>query len=214
MLLTHASVTDSLVTLATHIINHLGLAGVALLTFSSAVIVVPGTEATMLLSGFNVYHHHHTLVEVIVFGLIGDIVGASVAYAIGYYGSDWLEQHGGKIHMGPHRLELAHRWFERFGVAAVPVSRCVPLVRAIFPYAAGVSRMPFTKFLPLAALGSIPWIAGLGAIGKAAGSNWNNWRHSLDYVDYAVVALALVAIGYIIVKRRGRSGGGPAPDAA
>ena len=68
----------------------------------------------MLLSGFNVYHHHHTLIGVIAFGLIGDIVGASVAYAIGYYGSDWLEQHGGKIHMGPHRLELAHRWFERF----------------------------------------------------------------------------------------------------
>ena len=202
MLLTHASVTDSLVTLATHVINHLGLAGVALLTLSSAVIVVPGTEATMLLSGFNVYHHHHTLVGVIAFGLIGDIVGASVAYAIGYYGSDWLEQHGGKIHMGPHRLALAHRWFERYGAATVPVSRCVPLVRAIFPYAAGVSRMPFAKFLPLA------------AIGKAAGSNWNNWRHNLDYVDYAVVALALVAIGYLIVKRRGRSGSGPAPDAA
>src|ERR1700757_1603025 len=114
MLLGNASITDSLVTLATHVIEHLGLAGVALLTFSSAVIVVPGTEATMLLSGFNVYHHHHTLIGVIAFGLIGDIVGASVAYAIGYYGSDWLEQHGGKIHMGPHRLELAHRWFERF----------------------------------------------------------------------------------------------------
>ena len=54
MLLFHASVTDSLVTLATHIINHLGLAGVALLTLSSAVIVVPGTEATMLFAGFNV----------------------------------------------------------------------------------------------------------------------------------------------------------------
>lgn len=214
MLLLHSSVTDSLVTLATHVINDLGLAGVALLTLSSAVIVVPGTEATMLLSGFNVYHHHHTLIGVIAFGLIGDIVGASVAYAIGYYGSDWLEQHGGKIHMGPHRLELAHRWFERFGAPALVASRCVPLVRAIFPYAAGVSRMPYVKFLPLAALGSIPWIAGLAAIGKAAGSNWNNWRHSLDYVDYAVVVLAVVALGYVIVKRRGRSGGGPAPDAA
>ena len=205
MLALHASVTDSLVTLATHIINDLGLAGVALLTLSSAVIVVPGTEATMLLAGFNVYHHHHTLIEVIVFGLIGDIIGASVAYAIGYYGSDWLERHGTKIHMGPERLAIAHSWFERFGVAAVPVSRCVPLVRAIFPYAAGVSRMSYVKFLPLTVLGSIPWIAGLGAIGKAAGTNWNSWRHDLDYVDYVVVVLLIGAIAYFVAKRRGAS---------
>ena len=204
-MLLHASVTDSLVTLATHIINDLGLAGVALLTLSSAVIIVPGTEATMLLSGFNVFHHHHTLIEVIVFGLIGDLVGASIAYAIGYYGSDWLERHGSKIHMGPERLAIAHGWFERFGVAAIPISRCVPLIRAIFPYAAGVSRVSYLKFLPLAVLGSIPWIAGLAVIGKAAGTDWNNWRHDLDYVDYVVLVLLIGAIAYYVVKRRGAS---------
>ena len=128
-----------------------------------------------------------------------------MAYAIGYYGSDWLERHGTKIHMGPERLAIAHAWFERFGVAAVPVSRCIPLIRAIFPYAAGVSKMSYAKFLPLAALGSIPWIAGLAAIGKAAGTNWNNWRHDLDYVDYVVVALVIAGIGYYVVKRRSAS---------
>jgi membrane protein DedA with SNARE-associated domain len=197
-----ASATDALVTLATHIIRHLGLGGVSLMTFSSAVVVVPGTEPTMLFAGFNVYQHHLTLLGIIVFGLIGDLVGASVAHAIGYYGSDALAQHGSKIHMGQERLDIAHRWFERYGTPVVIVSRCVPLVRAVFPYAAGVSRMPYRKFLPLAALGSLVWITGLGVIGRAIGSDWPSWRTHLQYVDYVVVVLLLGAIAYLLLRRR------------
>jgi membrane protein DedA with SNARE-associated domain len=200
-----ASATDALVTLATHIIRHLGLGGVSLMTFSSAVVIVPGTEPTMLFSGFNVYQHHLTLFGVIAFGLIGDLIGASIAYAIGYYGSDLLERHGTKIHMGPERLAIAHRWFERYGAPVVVVSRCVPLIRAVFPYAAGVSRMPYRRFLPLAALGSLIWITGLGVLGRAIGSDWPSWRHHLQYVDYAVIALLLCAIAYFFLRRRNRA---------
>jgi membrane protein DedA with SNARE-associated domain len=197
-----ASVTDALVTLATHIIRDLGLGGVSALTLSSGVILMPGTEPTMLFAGFNVFQHHLSLIGIIAFGLIGDVVGAAVAYAIGYYGSGWLEQHGGKFHMGPERLAIAHRWFGRWGAPVVAVSRCLPLIRAVFPYAAGVARMPFSLFLPFALLGSIPWITGLGLLGKAVGNSWPSWRHHLEYVDYAFLALLLVALGYYFVRRR------------
>src|ERR1700752_1327671 len=71
-LLQLASVTDSLVTLATHIIRDLGLFGVALLTLTSATIGVPGTEPTMLFAGFNVFQKSLSLFGIIVFGVIGD----------------------------------------------------------------------------------------------------------------------------------------------
>ena len=86
MLLVYASVTDSLVTLATHIIRDLGLAGVALLTMTSGIIGVPGSEPTMLFAGFNVSEGHLTMVGIIVAGVFGDMLGASIAYAIGYCG--------------------------------------------------------------------------------------------------------------------------------
>ena len=111
---------------------------------------------------------------------------------------------------GPHRLELAHRWFERYGAPVDPRLALIPVVRAAFPYAAGVSRMPYWRFVPLATLGSIPWIAGLGVSGKAVGSNWKNWRHHLDYVDYAVVAL--LVLGDRVPDRRRRRRG-ERPDA-
>ena len=79
-----ASLTGPLVNLATHLIASLGLAGVALLTMTSGVIGVPGTEPTMLFAGFNVYQGHLTLIGIIAAGVIGDVTGASIAYAIGY----------------------------------------------------------------------------------------------------------------------------------
>src|SRR5438128_11422940 len=53
-----ASVTESLVTFATHVVNDLGLAGVALLIVMSQVVIVPGTEVTMLFAGFAVDQGH------------------------------------------------------------------------------------------------------------------------------------------------------------
>jgi membrane protein DedA with SNARE-associated domain len=196
-----ASLTDSFVTLATHIIRDLGLAGVAMLTMSSGVIGLPGSEPTMLFAGFNVYQGHLSLVGIIGFGVLGDILGASIAYAIGYWGRvELVERHGNKLHISKRRLDRAHRWFDRYGAPVIAVSRCVPFARAAFPYAAGVARMGYVRFVTSATLGSIVWIAALGVLGREVGSSWQNWRHNLEYVDYVAAALLVAAIAYLILR--------------
>jgi membrane protein DedA with SNARE-associated domain len=201
-MLASASVTGSLVTLATHAIRHLGLAGVAAMTLTSGVIGVPGTEIPMLFAGFNVSEGHLTLLGIIVFGLVGDLIGASIAYAIGYYGlHELLERRGGRLHLGPRRLDRAHAWFERFGAPVIVVSRLIPLLRAAFPYAAGVAKMAYWRFISLAAVGSIIWIGGLGVLGRAVGSDWPSWKQHLEYVDYAAVVVFLCVVAYVVVRR-------------
>jgi len=201
VLLVYASVTDSLVTLATHIIRDLGLAGVALLTFTSGVIGMPGSEPTMLFAGFNVSEGHQSLFGIIVFGVLGDMLGASVAYAIGYWGREELvERHGNKLHISKQRLDRAHRWFGRWGAPVIIASRCIPFARAAFPYAAGVARMGYLRFVTFATIGSIIWITALGVLGREVGSNWQSWRHNLEYVDYVGAALLVAAIAYGIVR--------------
>lgn len=213
MLLAFASITDSLVSLATHVIQDIGLAGVFALTLSSGVIGLPGSEPTMLFAGFNVSEGHLTMVGIILAGLLGDVAGASIAYAIGYFGSrELFERQGAKLHMSTTRLDRTHRWFERYGAPVVFFSRMIPFVRAAFPYAAGVAEMPFGRFITLATLGSIPWIAGLGILGREVGSNWQNWRHNLEYVDYVGAAIVVGAIVYLIVRRSRSGGGDQAPD--
>jgi membrane protein DedA with SNARE-associated domain len=205
--LLRASVSGSLVTFATHVIKHLGYAGVGLLVGMSGVVAVPGTELPMLFGGFNVYQHHLTLVGIIVAGVLGDVIGASIAYAIGRYASqELIERHGAKLHAKPADLERAHRWFERYGTWVIVVSRWLPVVRAAFPYAAGVSRMAYGRFLAMATIGSIVWISALGILGRAVGSQWQNWRHHLQYVDYVgvVIVVGLVVWGVVRWIRHAR----------
>ena len=202
-----ASVTGPLVDLATHLIASIGLAGVALLTMSSGVIGIPGTEPTMLFAGFDVFQGNLTLPGIIVAGVVGDVAGASIAYAIGYFGRrELLESHGSKLHVSAGSLDRAHRWFDRYGSPVIFVSRFLPLIRAAFPYAAGVARMPYLRFLLMATLGSIVWIGGLGVLGREVGHQWQTWRHHLEYVDYVGAVVLVAAVVYLIVRwRRSRN---------
>jgi len=195
-----SSITGSLVTFATNAIGKLGLAGVGLLMLSTGVIFVPGTEPTMLFAGFNVSKGTFSMAGVIVAGLIGDILGAYIAYAIGYFGREgWLQRRAARLHR--HKIDRAQRWFDSYGAPVVFFSRMMPVVRSAFPYAAGVAQMPFKRFGPLVALGSIPWVVGLAVLGREVGHGWQSWRHHLEYVDYVGVAIVVLGIVYLIVRR-------------
>jgi membrane protein DedA with SNARE-associated domain len=196
------SLTGPLVKLATHVIGTLGLGGVALLTATTGVIAIPGTEPTMLFAGFNAFQGKLTLLGIVIAGVVGDTVGAVIAYWIGRWGGRELVEHqGAKVHVSARRIERAHRWFDRFGAPVIFVSRLVPFARAAFPYAAGIADMPFLPFLTYAVLGSIAWIAALGVLGREVGSNWQSWRHHLEYADYTVIALVIVGLAYLVLRR-------------
>jgi membrane protein DedA with SNARE-associated domain len=210
MLFAPGSVTDSLVTLATHIIRDLGLVGVSVMTLASGVVGVPGSEPTMLFAGFNVFQRHLSMIGIVVFGVLGDMLGASIAYGIGYFGRrELFERHGAKFHMSEHRLDRADAWFERYGAPVIMVSRWIPFARAAFPYAAGVARMPFLRFFVFGTIGSIVWITAFGVLGNEVGSRWESWRHNLEYVDYVAAALLVAAIVYLIVRVARTRGGDP-----
>ena len=208
-MLIDASVTAQLVTFATHVVNDLGYVGVTLMIVMSQVVIVPGTEATMMFAGFNVDTHNLTLVGIIVAGVLGDVLGATVCYAIGYFGlHEVLARPGSPVHIDERRIDTAHRWFERYGAPVVAVSRLIPVFRSAPPYAAGIARMPYWRFVSMAALGSLVWITGWALVGKAVGSQWQQWKHHLDYVDYAVVALIVLALAWWLVRLYRNRGGG------
>jgi membrane protein DedA with SNARE-associated domain len=212
-----ASVTATLTKFATHAIGSLGLAGVGLLTLSTGVVGLPGTEPTMLFAGFDVYNGTLPLAGVIALGLVGDLLGAGIAYAIGYYAREEIQGRRGRaLHVSGRRVQRAQGWFERYGTPVLLLSRVMPVVRSAFPYAAGVAEVPFARFAVLTTIGSIPWIAGLAVLGREVGSNWSSWRHHLEYVDYVGIAVVVAALAYLIVRwRRGRmTGGRPAVDVA
>jgi membrane protein DedA with SNARE-associated domain len=205
-----ASATDfvlnPIVEVATEFIGSAGVAAVFLLmTLESACIPIP-SEAIMLFAGFSVSKGELTLVGIIVAGVLGNLVGSWIAYAVGYYGRLDLLEKNRLIHVNPRHLKWADDWFARYGSATVFFSRMLPLVRTFISLPAGVARMPFWRFTLLTVAGCIPWVTALALIGRGVGSNWEQWRHNLGYVDYLVVVAAIFGVAYLIVRRRRGAG--------
>src|SRR5512132_2452042 len=201
-----ASLTDPIVQAAVDVVDAMGLAGVfILMLLESACIPVP-SEATMLFAGFNVSNGEYSLAAATAAGVLGNLVGAWIAYWVGYVGRvDILEKHGKKLHIKKSHLEWADRWFERHGDATVFFTRMLPIIRTFISLPAGVARMPFWRFSLLTIAGCLPWVLMLTFIGKQAGDNWESWKNSLHYVDYAVLAAIAIGIVWLVVRNRRRA---------
>src|SRR3954451_6044003 len=161
-----ASLTDPIVQFAVDTVDALGLPGVfVLMLLESACIPIP-SEATMLFAGFNVSNGEYSLFAATAVGVSANLVGAWIAYGIGYAGRvDILEKHGRKLHIKKSHLEGADRWFERHGDATVFFTRMLPIIRTFISLPAGVARMPFWRFTVLTLAGCIPWVLLLTLIG-------------------------------------------------
>jgi membrane protein DedA with SNARE-associated domain len=211
-----ASFTDPLVRFAVNVINDLGLPGVFLLmTAESACLPIP-SEGTMLFAGFNVASGDWTLWEITAAGVLGNLAGSWIAYAVGYFGRvDLIEKHGRKVLIKPHHLKWADDWFARYGSATVFFSRLLPIIRTFISLPAGVAKMPFWRFTLFTVAGSVPWVFALGLVGREAGSRWERWKEHLHYVDYVVIAAVVVCAAWLLLRYvRRRRASAAAVDAA
>jgi membrane protein DedA with SNARE-associated domain len=175
-------------------ISTLGYGGVVLLmAIESACIPLP-SEIIMPFSGYLVYKGQFNLWGVGVAGAVGCVVGSWVAYYVGLYGGrPFIERYGRYVLMSRHDLDLADRWFARYGEAIVFFSRLLPVVRTFIAFPAGVARMNMTRFTVYTFLGSLPWCLGLAYVGQVLGEQWDKsetlktWFHRFDFLIGVVI---------------------------
>ena len=178
------------------VISKLGYAGIVLLmAIESACIPLP-SEVIMPFSGYLVYTGRFNLWLVGLAGAVGCVVGSMVAYWAGMYGGrPFIEKYGRYILISRHDLDLADRWFARYGEVIVFASRLLPVIRTFIAFPAGVARMNVPRFIVYTFLGSLPWCLGLAYVGQLLGAQWDKnetlkaWFHRFDFL----IGLALLA---------------------
>src|SRR6478752_8097658 len=181
------------------VISSTGYFGVAaLMAIESACIPLP-SEIIMPFAGYLVYTGRLSLFWVATAGAIGCNLGSVIAYEIGHYGGRPLvERYGRYILISRHDLDMADRFFHKFGAAAVFIGRLLPVIRTFIALPAGIARMPRGRFHLYTFLGSWPWCFGLAYLGMKLGENWRelgNYFHEFD----AVIGVLLVAgVGWFI----------------
>ena len=180
-------------------ISALGYGGVILLmAIESACIPLP-SEVIMPFSGYLVYTGQFNLWIVTVAGAFGCVLGSLLAYWVGMRGGrPLIEKYGRYILISRHDLDLADRWFARYGEAIVFISRLLPAIRTFIAFPAGVARMNLKKFVIYTFAGSLPWCFGLAYAGQKLGEQWDknpllkSWFHRFDFVIGIVIAIAVV----------------------
>jgi membrane protein DedA with SNARE-associated domain len=132
-------------------------------------------------------------------GVLGNTVGSLASYAIGAYGGRPLvERYGKYVLISAHDLELAERWFARFGEVTVFFSRMLPIVRTFISVPAGIARMPLWRFTLFSILGTVPWVMLLVWGGMQLGDHWLELKQSLKGLDYLVAAAIVAAVGIFV----------------
>jgi membrane protein DedA with SNARE-associated domain len=163
---------------------------------------------TVTLFGSEIESKGWAYIAMAMAGVLGYTLGSVLGWTIGKVGGrPFLERHGRWVHVTPERLHRAEAWFDRYGDAAVLLSRMVPVVRSFISIPAGAIGMPLGRFTVLSFLGTIPWCFGLAGVGLALGSGWERFHEDWRYADYLVVALLVLAALAIVaraVQRRAR----------
>ncbi|NNM76704.1 DedA family protein [Sphingomonas sp. ID1715] len=194
--------------LATYIIAVISWGGywgiIILMAIESACIPLP-SEIIMPFGGYLVSTGELNLYLVATAGAIGCNIGSIPAYELGKRGGRAAIMRWGKyVLLDTYDLELAERFFARFGSLAVLVARMLPIVRSFIALPAGVARMPLPQFHIYTFIGSWPFCFGLAWIGMVLGKAWDNdprvkaWFHRFDVV---IVAAGLVLVGWFLWTR-------------
>ena len=184
------------------VISQAGYPGIVLLMgIESACIPLP-SEIIMPFSGYLVYTGRFKLAWVALAGAVGCNAGSLVAYYVGAFGGRPLaERYGRYVLVTRHDLELADRWFARYGDWAVFFARLLPVVRTFIALPAGVARMNFLRFNIYTFLGSLPWCLALAYAGLKLGERWTILRQYFHRFDTAILILIVIAAAWFLRNR-------------
>lgn len=184
-----------------HTISVLGYPGVGLLmAIESAAIPLP-SEVIMPFAGFLVYSGQFTLLGVAFWGGVGSVVGSLITYAVGRYGGrPFVKKYGRYVFVSEHDLDLADRFFKRFGNTSTFIGRLLPVVRSFISVPAGISRVPLLGFTIYSFVGSFIWSYILAFLGMKLGPEWVALRERFHWFDTVVIVLLAIGIIWWIAR--------------
>jgi membrane protein DedA with SNARE-associated domain len=157
----------------------------------------------MPFAGFVVWEGGLTLIGITLAGTLGCLAGSLIAYYIGLWGGrPLLERYGKYVLIRKRELDLADKWFDKYGDRAVFVSRLLPVVRTYISFPAGIVNMDVKKFSLYTVLGSLLWCFGLAYIGVLLGPHWVDIEGLFRYLDIAVIVGIIALVAYLIYHRK------------
>jgi undecaprenyl-diphosphatase len=153
-------------------------------------LIAPG-EFTVILGGVIAGQGEINVTLLLALTWLAAFLGDTTSFVIGSrLGRGFLEKHGPRVKITPERLRQVEGYFARHGGKTILIGRFIGLVRAIAPFIAGSSKMPYRRFAPYSVIGTGLWSATFILLG------YFFWR-SFEKVA-AVAGRATLAFGIVV----------------
>lgn len=193
------AVIDVLAHWVISIIDLLGYAGVFFLMLVESCGILMPSEVIMPFSGFLVADGAMNFWAVVLLGALGNLGGSLLAYWIGWKGGrPLIEKYGKYILLSRHDLDLADKWFVKYGSATTFFGRVLPIVRTFISFPAGIAKMNLRKFSVFTFLGAFLWCIPLTYAGVKMGENWEKIRETLHNFDLTIGVLLAIFLAWYI----------------
>lgn len=170
-------------------------------------LIFPG-EVALLIGGVAASRGHVNLSVMIVVGIAAGIAGDTVGYWLGrHFGTSIRTSRVGRM-IGVDRWARAEQSLRTRGGPGVAIGRWVSVMRALIPGVAGMSAIPYRKFLVWNVLGALTWAPTMVIAGYLAG---NSYRVVEKWLGRAGLLIAVAVVVVLVARRwissRPRSGG-------
>ena len=170
-----------------------------LIAMESAGAPLPG-ETALVAAGVLAARGDFDIAAVIAVAAAAAIVGDNAGYWIGRTGGRklltrwaWLERHASAV------LPWSERFFRRHGAKTIFIGRWVAVLRVTAAWLAGVSKMPWWRFLLWNAAGGICWAVVVGLVAYYAGHAAAEAIGRYGFYGAGGVII-LGAIGYVVFR--------------
>jgi membrane protein DedA with SNARE-associated domain len=119
---------------------------------------VPGTTALVAAALYAASGHGPPIAEVIAAGVLGALVGTTVAFVVGRWGGErFLLRLGGRLRQQPERVQQLRHVFATRGTVWVFVGRFITGIRNVSGLLAGATGMPVGRFVAVSAAAALTW---------------------------------------------------------
>lgn len=179
------------------------------LMLETAGIPFPG-ETILLLAAAAASHGTLNPVAVALVAASAAIVGDSIGFCVGRYGGRRLVDRLSRFAHVEAGVAWGERFFDLHGGKAVVLARWTAGLRIFGAWIAGMSRMPWRRFVLWNAIGGITWACAITALGYAFGSSVQTVERYLGRagaIAFAVVVIvaAILALRWLHHRQRARA---------
>ena len=141
--------------------------------------------------------------------ILGNLLSATLMYFFGEKVIAFFKKHSKSENIqklsSEESLGKAKKWFEKYGVLAVILSRFSAAIRYFIIIIAGISKMNLALFLFLFTIATMIWNGILITAGYTLGRNWETVLYYLQIYNWFIGILILGGIIYFYWRQKKRS---------